>query len=61
MYSRYSIDNTKQKETHHAGGERTVHELNNSWDLVEHNPFAVDIYCLGNVIQTQILDVGSDR
>ena len=61
MSRRYSLDNPQPTETHPDGGDRTVPEFNNSWDLVEHNPFAVDIYCLGNVIQTQILDVGSYR
>ena len=57
MSRQYSPDDTHPTETAPDGGDRTVPEFNNSWDDVEHDPFAVDIYCVGNVIQEFILDV----
>ena len=57
MSRRYSSDDPHPTETHPDGGDRTVPEFNNSWDLVVHDPFAVDIYCLGSIIKREILDV----
>ena len=57
MSRRYSPGDPHPTETHPDGGDRTVPEFNNSWDLVVHDPFAVDIYCLGNIIKREILDV----
>ena len=57
MSRRYSPDDLYPIETAPDGGDRTVPEFNSSWDSVEHDPFAVDIYCVGNVIQEYILDV----
>ena len=54
---RCSPDNPDPTETTPDGGDRTVPEINNSWDCVRHNPFAVGIYSLGNVIQKETLDV----
>ena len=58
MSRQYSLDDPHPTETEPDGADRTVPEFDNSWDLVEHDPFAVDIYTLGNVIQERILDVG---
>ena len=59
MSCRYSPDDPNPTETSPDGGDGTVPEFNNSSDPVPHNPFAVDIYCMGNVIQEVILDVSS--
>ena len=57
MSVQYSPDDPHPTETSPDGGDRTVPEFNNSTDLVEHDPFAVDIYTVGNVIKKEILDV----
>ena len=57
MSRRYPHDDPHPTETAPDGADRTVPEFNNSWDPVVHDPFAVDIYCLGNVIREHILDV----
>ena len=44
-------------ETAPEGGDRTVPEFVNGLEETPHDPFAVDIYCVGNVIQEYILDV----
>ena len=59
MSRRYSPDDPNPTETSPDGGDGTVPEFNNSVNPVPHNPFAVDIYCMGNVIQEVILDVSS--
>ncbi|KAK7681804.1 hypothetical protein QCA50_015151 [Cerrena zonata] len=53
---RYSPDNLNPTETAPEGGDRTVPEFTNDSGHVLHDPFAVDIYCVGNVIQEYILD-----
>ena len=57
MSVQYSSDDPHPTETSPDGGDRTVPEFNNSTDLVEHDPFAVDIYTVGNVVKKEILDV----
>lgn len=54
---RYSPDDPHPMERLPEGGDRTVPEFGNSLNPTPHDPFAVDIYCLGNVIQKYILDV----
>ena len=44
-------------ETAPEGGDRTVPEFVNGLGETPHDPFAVDIYCVGNVIQRYILNV----
>ena len=44
-------------ETAPEGGDRTVPEFVNGLEETPHDPFAVDIYCVGNVIQRYILNV----
>lgn len=46
----YSPDDPHPTETAPDGGDRTVPEFDNSWNSMEYDPFAVDIYCLGHVI-----------
>lgn len=57
MSCRYSPDDPHPTETAPDGGDRTVPEFNNSFESTPHDPFAVDIYCVGNVIQEWILEV----
>lgn len=57
MSRQYSLDEPHPRETAPDGGDRTVPEFNRSWESVDHDPFAVDIYCVGNVIQGKILNV----
>lgn len=57
MSRRYSPDDPHPTETTADGGDRTVPEFNDSLESTPHDPFAVDIYCVGNVIQEWILDV----
>lgn len=52
---RYSPDDPHPTEIAPEGGDRTVPEFQNGFS--PHDPFAVDIYCVGNVIQECILDV----
>ncbi|KAK7692240.1 hypothetical protein QCA50_003865 [Cerrena zonata] len=54
---RYSPDEHHPSEMFPEGGDRTVPEFNNGIGRTPHDPFAVDIYCVGNVIQKYILDV----
>lgn len=54
---RYSSDNLHPQETAADGGDRTVPEFQNG--STPHDPFAVDIYCVGNIIQEYLLDVRS--
>ncbi|KAK7692291.1 hypothetical protein QCA50_003916 [Cerrena zonata] len=51
----YSPDNVNPTETFPEGGDRTVPEFPKGLEPVVHDPFAVDIYCVGNVIQNYIL------
>ena len=44
-------------ETAPDGADRTVPEFVNGLEETPHDPFAVDIYCVGNVIQRYILNV----
>lgn len=53
----YAPDNLNPTETLPEGGDRTVPEFTNGTQPVLHDPFAVDIYCVGNVIQECILQV----
>lgn len=55
---RYSPDDSHPTEMYPEGGDRTVPEFNNGLNPTPHDPFMVDIYCVGNVIQECILDVG---
>ena len=57
MSRQYSPDNPHPIETAPDGGDRTVPEFGDGCSRVAHDPFAVDIYCVGNVIQERILDV----
>ncbi|KAK7692281.1 hypothetical protein QCA50_003906 [Cerrena zonata] len=57
MSRRYSPDNLNPTEIAPEGGDRTVPEFGNGTGAVVHDPFAVDIYCVGNVIQDYILKV----
>ncbi|KAK7692287.1 hypothetical protein QCA50_003912 [Cerrena zonata] len=52
----YSPDNLNPTETLPEGADRSVPEFNGIKPVV-HDPFAVDIYCVGNVIQDYILKV----
>lgn len=54
---RYSPDDLRPTETAPEGGDRTVPEFQN--EFAPHDPFAVDFYCVGNVIQKCILNVSS--
>lgn len=54
---RYPRDDLHPQATTADGGDRTVPEFQNG--SIPHDPFAVDIYCIGNVIQEFILDVRS--
>ncbi|KAK7692260.1 hypothetical protein QCA50_003885 [Cerrena zonata] len=56
MSRRYSLDDLHPTEVAPEGGGRTVLEFNNGLGRTPHDPFAVDIYCVGNVIQEYILD-----
>ncbi|KAK7692249.1 hypothetical protein QCA50_003874 [Cerrena zonata] len=51
----YLADNLNPTETLPEGADRSVPEFNNGTKPVVHDPFAVDIYCVGNVIQDYIL------
>ena len=42
---------------YYDGHDKTVPELFGEWVAGSYDPFPVDIYCIGNVIQTEILDV----
>lgn len=53
----YPADNLNPAESIPEGGDRTVPEFSNGLGPVAHDPFAVDIYCVGNVIQNYILKV----
>lgn len=55
MSRRYSLDDPHPTEIAPEGGDRTVPEFRDGF--APHDPFAVDIYCIGNVIQECILDV----
>ena len=57
MSRHYSPDNLHPTESAPDGGDRTVPEFGDRRNYVVHDPFAVDIYCVGNVIQHRILDV----
>ena len=57
MSRRYSPENPNPQEVAAEGGDRTVPEFQNG--NAPHDPFAVDIYCVGNVIQEFILEVCS--
>lgn len=57
MSRRYSPDDAHPTETAPEGGDRTVPEFKNGMEPTPHDPFAVDIYCVGNVIREYILDV----
>lgn len=52
---RYSPDDLHPQETLAEGGDRTIPEFQNGH--TPHDPFAVDIYCVGNVIRKFILEV----
>lgn len=54
---RYSPDDPNPQETIVEGGDRTVPEFKNGH--TPHDPFAVDIYYVGNVIREFILEVSS--
>lgn len=56
MSRRYSSDDPHPTETAPEGGDQTVPEFRNRF--APHDPFAVDIYCVGNAIREYILDVG---
>lgn len=55
---RYPPDDPHLMEIYPEGGDRTVPEFNNSTNPIPHDPFAVDIYCVGNVMRECIIDVG---
>ena len=57
MSRQYSPDDHHPTETAPDGGDRTVPEFGDGRSRVVHDPFAVDIYCVGNVIQERILNV----
>ena len=57
MSRRYPPDDPHPTEDAPDGGDRTVPEFGDGRKYVVHDPFAVDIYCVGNVIQKRILDV----
>ena len=57
MSRQYSHDDPHPTETDPDGGDRTVPEFGDRLSRVVHDPFAVDIYCVGNVIQEHILNV----
>lgn len=57
MSRQYSHDDLHPMEMLPEGGDRTVPEFHNSLEPTRHDPFAVDIYCLGNVIKKYIVDV----
>ena len=59
MSRQYSPGDHHPTETAPDGGDRTVPEFGDGRSRVVHDPFAVDIYCVGNVIQERILDVRS--
>ncbi|KAK7692250.1 hypothetical protein QCA50_003875 [Cerrena zonata] len=50
----YSPDDLHPTETAPEGGDQSVPEFQNGF--APHDPFAVDIYCVRNVIQKHILD-----
>lgn len=58
MSRRYSPDDPHPQEIAAEGGDRTVPEFQNGH--APHDPFAVDIYCVGNVIREFILEVSLD-
>ncbi|KAK7692255.1 hypothetical protein QCA50_003880 [Cerrena zonata] len=51
----YPADNLNPTESIPEGGDRTVPEFSNGLGPVVHDPFAVDIYCVGNVVQNYVL------
>lgn len=51
----YPPDNLHPQEIATVGGDRTVPEFQDG--NTPHDPFAVDIYCVGNVIRRFLLDV----
>ena len=54
---RYAPEDAHPMEEWPEGGDRSVPEFNNGLNPTPHDPFAVDIYCVGNVIQDCILNV----
>lgn len=55
MSRRYSRDDPHPLETRIEGGDRTVPEFQNP--IGPHDPFAVDIYTVGSMIQEFLVEV----
>ncbi len=55
---RYEPDNTNPVEEIIFGGDRTVPEFKDQ-NAFTHNPFHSDVYCLGNLVKEDFLQVCS--